>query len=726
MIRRHSLADISSLSTDPYLFDSLGYPHNTYHDPNNEFTIYTLRRASSPVMLPTAPAMAVAAATPEVDGQPDQPKSAKKKKANKKKKKKANSRNSNKGEGKENGVVGVEGVESVEGNVNNVNANNASMPLIVNGASLKHRADQMSEIATEVCPWILTVCGCVAVTKPNQSNEDDGLQRFINSHRPPLYTTQSPAPIFTPSVATTEDTIRASSVSENHQQQHHHHHPVNGHGQVPPVCPEHGRTLCQFLPGCCVHRWRGCQGCLCHTALRSCCCVHHAGDCCYCVFLPNGTSASVPGLHAMPTNGATESSTTNRTGDTIEKTTTNSSKTIDQFTAHALTLLENEEFCDYRIVLKSSKENFYPITFRAHKALLARSPRLKTILSSSSSSYTTSNGNNNNEIEAITGETFCMVKAFETALQNLYGLPILDAGSLRHAAVTALGYNNEEMLQKVYPFPLHAALADFAMCYAASGAFFEMKEIVEAGVRLASEVLHWENVEMVLYFALCVSAFIITLPTGSGDTNNESTTVVDLRDIYAPRLTTAALTFLVNYIDAHQPFTLYISAQCKCMPDRIPEHLGQIPGSILSNPKLAEVKFGSFNSLEEEEEQGAKTQPSPETVTLSAILICLPFRQLREAFAIMREKGVLSGGLAQAIVVEREARRLYALRVLVEEARQQQQAPKNQEVNQDRIRELGFREFFTTKSVHDGVVRVQIELQREWVGMVYTVHNRQP
>ena len=163
MIRRHSLADISSLATDP--FDSLGYPHNTYHDPNNEFTIYTLRRASSPVMLPTmtptarTTVTAPEAAMPEVDGQ-DQPKTAKKK--NKKKaKKKANSRNNNKGEG--NGVVGVEGGgESVEGNVNNVNDNNnnnASMPLIVNGASLKHRTDQMSGISTEVCllPLLSTI-----------------------------------------------------------------------------------------------------------------------------------------------------------------------------------------------------------------------------------------------------------------------------------------------------------------------------------------------------------------------------------------------------------------------------------------------------------------------------------------------------------------------------------------------------------------------------------------
>ena len=161
MIRRHSLADISSLATDP--FDSLGYLHNTYHDPNNEFTIYTLRRASSPVMLPTArtTVTAPAADMPEIVGEPEQPKSVKKK--NKKKaKKKANSRNNNKGE--RNGVA-QGGVDGVEGNV----SNNASMPLIVNGASLKHRIDQMSGISTEVCRLVpvYCLCGCVPVTNPN-------------------------------------------------------------------------------------------------------------------------------------------------------------------------------------------------------------------------------------------------------------------------------------------------------------------------------------------------------------------------------------------------------------------------------------------------------------------------------------------------------------------------------------------------------------------------------
>lgn len=183
----------------------------------------------------------------------------------------------------------------------------------------------------------------------------------------------------------------------------------------------------------------------------------------------------------MPqTNGATESKTTTRNGESLatEKNTTNE---LDPFSAHALTLLENEEFCDCRIVLKSSKDNFYPITFRAHKALIARSPRLKTILTSpdgTTTTATTTSNSSNNEIEAITGETFCMVKAFETALQNLYGLPVLDKERLRTAAVTALGYSadddEEEKKKKMlqYPFPLHAALADFAMCYAASGAFF--------------------------------------------------------------------------------------------------------------------------------------------------------------------------------------------------------------------------------------------------------------
>lgn len=47
------------------------------------------------------------------------------------------------------------------------------------------------------------------------------------------------------------------------------------------VCSVHNRPLCQFNPKCCVHKPRE-ANCSC-SPKYSCCCLHHFGDCCFCV-----------------------------------------------------------------------------------------------------------------------------------------------------------------------------------------------------------------------------------------------------------------------------------------------------------------------------------------------------------------------------------------------------------------------------------------------------------
>ena len=52
------------------------------------------------------------------------------------------------------------------------------------------------------------------------------------------------------------------------------------------VCPVHKKPLCQYNPRCCVHKPRETN---CNCPLKSsCCCLHHLGDCCFCVFVPEG------------------------------------------------------------------------------------------------------------------------------------------------------------------------------------------------------------------------------------------------------------------------------------------------------------------------------------------------------------------------------------------------------------------------------------------------------
>lgn len=404
-----------------------------------------------------------------------------------------------------------------------------------------------------------------------------------------------------------------------------------------------------------------------------------------------------------------------------------------QLTTHTLSLLETETFSDCRLTLKSTTNNFYPTTFHAHRALLSRSPRIATILHTA-----TYRDGANNEITAAAGDAFSMAQAFETSVQNLYGLPVLDRVGLRRATLAALGYDYREEDWRDgneaarFPFPVHVAMADFALCYAASGAFFEDEGVAEAGVRLALELVGYgENIEMLLSFALCPRRFLINTCPGNlpssgpatkkdkkdSDSKNSALLKTQCLDI-----TKTALTHLTAQIPPATPFHFYNSAQPgpSLLADRIPEPLRRYPGSVLSNPKLAEVKFGSFEEM----------QPNPAVERTSAVLLSLPFEGLRAAFWMLAEKGFLNEGVARAVLVEREARRLYALRVWgkwkAEREREVRELGKKAKrlrrknggaaaaaaaaVGDDEVKVLGYREFFTAKDE-------QICLEREWVGL---------
>jgi hypothetical protein len=321
------------------------------------------------------------------------------------------------------------------------------------------------------------------------------------------------------------------------------------------------------------------------------------------------------------------------------------------------------------------------------------------------------------EIVAMAGENFLLVKAFGIALQSLYGLALLNQKRLRSMTLFSLGYTEESI--KSSPYPINTALADFAMCYASSGAFLQRRDIVETGIKLIVEVINWDNIELIFYFGFCISKFLITAPqiaepekssidnqgtpTKANDANDE------LQTRWAAHLLTAALDFVVSCMEAD--FTLFPQAHCKGMPDRIPEYLHSSPTPSLPNPKLAEVKFGSFAALEEQKQ-------SPEIVTTSAVLVCLPFKHLKEAFVKMNARGILSSTLAQAILLEREHRRVQALRAFARLRVQSSQ----QEIPAEII-ELGYQEFFTSRNVFSdpeedsSTASLEISLEREWIGL---------
>lgn len=391
-------------------------------------------------------------------------------------------------------------------------------------------------------------------------------------------------------------------------------------------------------------------------------------------------------------------------------------KELEPLSAFLLGAFEREEFTDSRIVLTSSKNLFYPITFHVHKLILARSPFLAFLLKKNEHIQ------RNSVIDAVAGENFCLARAFEAALQTLYGLPLLNKDQLQRLTLSALGY--AEGRAEMDPVANKEANVDFALCYAVSGAFLCDPDVVKTGIKLAIDLIDWDTVELCLHFGLSVTDFAVTYSEtspsecstthesdchrseGEGAPSNSDGLLQELQQVWAPKVVTAALQFIISNLPPD--FELYTKAQTTLMPDRVPRHLRNIPGSILFNPKLATVKFGSLGSLSDR-------RPSRECCIASAVVLALPFDQLKEAFELMGKKEIMIAKVVHEILAERETRRLCALRSY---ARQNPEHKKKDEYPEE-IKHLGFSEFIScpkVKRIGDIDILVDFSLEREWKG----------
>ncbi|PYH39309.1 uncharacterized protein BO87DRAFT_349301 [Aspergillus neoniger CBS 115656] len=380
-------------------------------------------------------------------------------------------------------------------------------------------------------------------------------------------------------------------------------------------------------------------------------------------------------------------------------------KGVDSLSTHLIQLFESRELCDFHFKLTSSSNGLYQSTIiPVQVAVIARSPFVAALL------RTQLYREGHREIAVTLGDQVNLIQGFEQAIRNLYGAPLLHGEQLRTEALAVLGYTEES--QSMYPFPIRTAMLDLAFSYAASGAFLHVSGVLEAGIRMALELIDWSTVETIIHFGLRVDRFSIILegtetPPGSPRANHTRSGHVlvrnrQLRDIWAPLLVRAALSFIAESID--DKFVLYSQAQSLHVPNRIPESLNTGPGVIGSEPGSA-----SANSTTTE------SKPNCETLVASAVLISLPFVHLQEVFRTLSSRRVLSNNLAQAIMSERESRRLQALREL----------GKKGEIDEKNLpsetKELGYGEYLVFKSVcKQGqgpmTVTTEVSLEREWIG----------
>jgi hypothetical protein len=94
-----------------------------------------------------------------------------------------------------------------------------------------------------------------------------------------------------------------------------------------------------------------------------------------------------------------------------------------------------------------------------------------------------------------------------------------------------------------------------------------------------------------------ISLYYTTTPSSaSGSTEDQATKANDSHDPawelqnYAPLLVSAAFEFIAGHMDNN--FTLYAKAQSKSLPNRTPESLRGVSGSMLPNPQQEEQKTG--------------------------------------------------------------------------------------------------------------------------------------
>ncbi|KAH8424501.1 uncharacterized protein LDX57_002252 [Aspergillus melleus] len=358
--------------------------------------------------------------------------------------------------------------------------------------------------------------------------------------------------------------------------------------------------------------------------------------------------------------------------------------------SHLFAKLLRNEYCDSIIVLRSVTDNFLPMEFAVHKVVATQSPLAAACFHSS------------NRIFAVVRENFAMIKAFELALWNLYGHPLVTRHQLRASTLSAYGYTQDARGQ--LNFHVNGAMADFAICYATSGVFFQLHNVAEAGFTMIAELVDWDTVELILCIGLEILKFTVNLEAGAGPGHEQvhnQNIARELQEMWAPMVINAVLEFVCKYVKETEGFSLVAGAQSTGMPDRIPESLRTFPSAVTARPKLSDVKFGSFSTVHEQ-------KPAKEAVISSAILINLPYEQLGLTFTIMTARNVLSVELAQAVISAREARRLQALLLL-----SQQGGPGRSAGNG----ELGYREYLAGTAPGPQTLTTEVELCREWVGL---------
>lgn len=385
---------------------------------------------------------------------------------------------------------------------------------------------------------------------------------------------------------------------------------------------------------------------------------------------------------------------------------------LDGLPGQLLDAFQTGLWADYQMVLESATNKFLPIIFPIHAVVVSRSPRLNALLKTPSVNATRT-------IRVIAESSFHQPAAVETCLRHLYGLPILTQYQLTCLLLLSFSSNENGSL----PSTSKRSQLDLALCYMVTGNFLCMPEITNRGYELAKDLINWDTLERVMEFGLDPHSFAIDVLSDRVATPNSVSQGTSYRDDgtesstlrsdtssmgIAGKLVIGAFEFIADNIPSN--FKLDTEAHVAQMRDRIPCNPEGLRGTLLSNPRLAAVKFGDFESLNDR-------RPSYECTIISTIFLALPFGYLSKLFHYMKAMSVLNHNLAEEIVTERERRRIRILRARKINGDSEY---KIDEVKSAEKSSLGWEESIRT----DHGKSVNVTLARTWTGIDYSGTTR--
>ncbi|KAJ5408030.1 hypothetical protein N7509_001913 [Penicillium cosmopolitanum] len=385
----------------------------------------------------------------------------------------------------------------------------------------------------------------------------------------------------------------------------------------------------------------------------------------------------------------------------------------------------NPAYSDIQILVGSQQsqnaQNFGPGSnyevFYVHMPVLHLSPFMRQMIEAKAYGH----NDGLRYMHVILGPSFNLVPAFSMALQYLYSTPLITSENLWEVVLSSA--NHGLVYGKtIGEFQPGIAMVHFSLCYAVSGLFLNLPEVIKRGMELAHGLLAWNTVELFFRFGMEPSAYMMSCPELSAEmiaspTPNSS----NAGEMWPPKIsmshmkefnekwpgvtTNIAVQFIANAITPD--FVVYERAQSKFAPSRIPGPLWTLPNSQCSDPRLESLKFGGFLSYSE-------TAPTdPAVLVPSAMLLTLPFSAFSKLLIILNERGKAQVDLISEVVRLREARRLQAVR------QYQGQLWPPGTIHRPSLEELAYREFVMCgdPNANPSDNNPQTWVMRVWVGL---------